>query len=235
MPSILNHCCLKHCIAVLIGSGKNSSRRQQRCHSGSESAILRAMNFLAHLHLASLANSSLLGNLMADFVRGDPHQQWPAAVADGIMLHRRIDVMTDSLPEVRAARQFFRPETSRVAPITLDVIWDHFLSRNWLKIQPEISLPAFLAHAHSVIAPELAHTSDRFQNLNHYLWSERWMENYAQAEYLEKVLRGMAARRPRLAALRDSYQDFITHYHQFDTLFWQFYPRMMTQATQQQL
>ncbi|MEQ2016588.1 ACP phosphodiesterase, partial [Photorhabdus bodei] len=27
------------------------------------------MNFLAHLHLATLADSSLLGNLMADFVR----------------------------------------------------------------------------------------------------------------------------------------------------------------------
>ncbi|KOC94422.1 ACP phosphodiesterase, partial [Winslowiella iniecta] len=60
------------------------------------------MNFLAHLHLATLANSSLLGNLMADFVRGNPHNDWPQPVAAGILLHRRIDVMTDSLPEVRA-------------------------------------------------------------------------------------------------------------------------------------
>ena len=30
------------------------------------------MNFLAHLHLAHLADSSLPGNLMADFVRGNP-------------------------------------------------------------------------------------------------------------------------------------------------------------------
>ncbi|STU59390.1 phosphodiesterase [Klebsiella pneumoniae subsp. ozaenae] len=29
------------------------------------------MNFLAHLHLAHLADSSLPGNLMADFVRGN--------------------------------------------------------------------------------------------------------------------------------------------------------------------
>ncbi|WP_458452808.1 ACP phosphodiesterase, partial [Klebsiella variicola] len=34
------------------------------------------MNFLAHLHLASLANSSFLGNLMADFVRGAPEEQY---------------------------------------------------------------------------------------------------------------------------------------------------------------
>ncbi|VFS60071.1 acyl carrier protein phosphodiesterase [Raoultella planticola] len=41
-------------------------------------------------------------------------------------MHRRIDVMTDNLPEVKAARDWFRPQTRRVAPITLDVMWDHF-------------------------------------------------------------------------------------------------------------
>jgi len=198
-------------------------------------AILAGMNFLAHLHLATLANSSLLGNLMADFVRGNPHNDWPQPVAEGILLHRRIDVMTDSLPEVRAARRYFREETYRVAPITLDVIWDHFLARHWQQIAPEISLPTFLNQARAVIQPELPSTPERFQNLNRYLWTERWMENYADAAYLEKVLYGMASRRPRLAALSDSYQDFVAHYHQFDTLFWQFYPRMMAQAAQQQL
>ncbi|HBV5299185.1 TPA: ACP phosphodiesterase, partial [Klebsiella oxytoca] len=36
------------------------------------------MNFLAHLHLAHLADSSLSGNLLADFVRGNPADEWPA-------------------------------------------------------------------------------------------------------------------------------------------------------------
>ena len=66
------------------------------------------MNFLAHLHLASLANSSFLGNLMADFVRGTPEEQYSAPVAAGIRLHRRIDTLTDSHPLVREARQLFR-------------------------------------------------------------------------------------------------------------------------------
>lgn len=193
------------------------------------------MNFLAHLHLATLANSSLLGNLMADFVRGNPHNDWSLPVAEGILLHRRIDVMTDSLPEVRSARRFFREETYRVSPITLDVVWDHFLSRHWQQLAPEISLPAFLANARSVIQPELPSTPERFQNLNRYLWTERWMENYADADYIENVLRGMASRRPRLAALSDSYQDFIANYHQLATLFWQFYPQMMAKASAQQL
>lgn len=44
------------------------------------------MNFLAHLHLAHLADSSLPGNLMADFVRGNPQGDYPAEIIDGIYI-----------------------------------------------------------------------------------------------------------------------------------------------------
>ena len=188
------------------------------------------MNFLAHLHLARLADSSLLGNLMADFVRGNPREVWSAEVAAGILLHRRIDVMTDALPEVRLARSYFRPETYRVSPIALDVIWDHFLSRHWDKIVPENLLPEFLRQARAEIKPHLATTPERFQNLNRYLWDDRWMEKYASAPYLQNVLAGMASRRPRLIALADCYQDFIDNYQRLEAIFWQFYPQMMAKA-----
>lgn len=194
-----------------------------------------SMNFLAHLHLARLADSSLLGNLMADFTRGNPYDLWPDAVAAGIMLHRRVDVMTDALPQVRLARSYFRPETYRVSPVALDVIWDHFLSRHWDKIVPETSLPDFLEQARTEIKPHLATTPERFQNLNRYLWRDRWMEKYAEAPYLRNVLDGMASRRPRLAALADCYGDFIDNYQSLETIFWQFYPQMMAEARQQRL
>lgn len=205
------------------------------CHDAGENGILAPMNYLAHLHLATLADSSLLGNLMADYIRGNPHGQWRADIAEGIALHRRVDAMTDSLPEVRHARQFFRAETRRVAPITLDVIWDHFLSHHWDKLVPETSLPAFLHTVRKAIEPELDMTPEPFQNLNLYLWRDRWMERYAAAPYLQNVLRGMASRRPRLAALENSYQDFIDNYQSLEELFWEFYPKMMAQATQRRL
>lgn len=172
---------------------------------------------------------------MADFVRGNPHDAWPEIIAEGILLHRRIDVLTDSLPEVRQARHCFRAETYRVAPITLDVIWDHFLVRHWHQFESDISLPRFLAWAESEVSPHLPHTPLAFQHLNQFLWSERLLERYADAHYLEHVFCGMAAQRPRLKALVDSYQDFVRHYSLFCELFFQFYPRMVAQATAQQL
>jgi acyl carrier protein phosphodiesterase len=66
-------------------------------------------------------------------------------------MHRRIDVLTDNLPEVTEAKGWFRPETRRVAPITLDVMWDHFLSRHWAQLSPELPLPEFVRYAHTQV------------------------------------------------------------------------------------
>ncbi|EDA9945427.1 ACP phosphodiesterase [Salmonella enterica subsp. enterica serovar Glostrup] len=185
------------------------------------------MNFLAHLHLAHLADSSLSGNLLADFVRGNPATHYPPDVVEGIYMHRRIDVMTDNLPEVREAREWFRHETRRVAPITLDVMWDHFLSRHWTQISPDFPLQAFVGYAHAQVATILPDSPPRFVNLNDYLWSEKWLERYRDMDFIQNVLNGMANRRPRLDALRDSWYDLDAHYDALEERFWHFYPRMM--------
>lgn len=188
------------------------------------------MNFLAHLHLAHLAKSSLSGNLLADFVRGNPDALYAPDVVSGIHMHRRIDVMTDNLPEVKEARGWFRPETRRVAPITLDVMWDHFVSRHWDRISPSMPLSEFVRYAHTQVSEILPEAPARFVNLNDYLWSERWLERYREMDFIQRVLNGMASRRPRLDALRDSWQDLDEHYPALEEKFWQFYPRMMAQA-----
>ncbi len=193
------------------------------------------MNFLAHLHLAHLADSSLSGNLLADFVRGNPATHYPPDVVEGIYMHRRIDVMTDNLPEVREAREWFRHETRRVAPITLDVMWDHFLSRHWTQISPDFPLQAFVGYAHAQVATILPDSPPRFVNLNDYLWSEKWLERYRDMDFIQNVLNGMANRRPRLDALRDSWYDLDAHYDALEERFWHFYPRMTAQAARKAL
>lgn len=58
------------------------------------------MNFLAHLHLAMSAQNSLLGNLLTDFVCGKPVGEYAPNVVAGIMMHRCVDVLADSLPRL---------------------------------------------------------------------------------------------------------------------------------------
>ncbi|MDN6111339.1 MAG: ACP phosphodiesterase, partial [Enterobacterales bacterium] len=188
------------------------------------------MNFLAHLHLASLANSSLYGNILADFVRGNPQGNYSEQVIDGIFMHRRVDVMTDRLPQVLEAKRLFREEFRRVAPITLDVVWDHFLALHWQELEPEISLHSFVNRAQIEIVPMLPDSPERFQNLNAYMWQERWLERYAELPFIAKVLQGMAIRRPKLCALAVSFNDIENNYTLLEQTFWQFYPQMIAQA-----
>ncbi|MEQ1975332.1 ACP phosphodiesterase [Xenorhabdus sp. SGI240] len=193
------------------------------------------MNFLAHLHLAALAESSLLGNLMADFVRGSPEGAFCSDIVAGIRMHRRVDSLTDKHPLVLEARKLFRPEYRRVAPITLDIIWDHFLSRHWDKFEKNYSLPEFVNLARNNIEPHLTSTPEKFRELNNYLWSQNLFIRYADMSCIANVLQSMARRRPKLFALAGSYQDIENHYFDFETLFCQFYPEMMSLATNKHL
>ncbi len=188
------------------------------------------MNFLAHLHLASLAHSSLQGNLMADFIRGNPDGLFPPDVVAGIRLHRRIDVMTDIHPAVQSAKKLFGADCRRVAPIALDVAWDDFLARHWKRVEPAITLRQFVLRAEEAIMTALPGTPPAFHALNGYLWRERWLERYAERDFLAQVLSGMASRRPKLAALGRIYPEIVQNYHALELLFWQLYPDLIQVA-----
>ena len=54
------------------------------------------MNFLAHIYLSDNSNEIILGNFMADFIKGNNFQHLPEGVIKGIKLHRAIDDFTDT-------------------------------------------------------------------------------------------------------------------------------------------
>ncbi|OAT25705.1 ACP phosphodiesterase [Proteus myxofaciens] len=193
------------------------------------------MNYLAHLHLAFRAKSSILGNMMADYVKGDPHSRYSDIIVDGIRMHRRIDVLTDTHPLVKEARLLFPEQYRRVAPITLDVFWDHFLSLNWSKFEPNIPLTDFVTKTRNIIEPDLWQTPEKFQELNEYLWSQSWLIRYADKAYIAQTLKAMARRRPRLSALEGSYITLETHYDELSHIFWHFYPELLNRAQHHQL
>lgn len=184
------------------------------------------MNILAHLHLATLANSSLIGNTVADFVKGDPYLAYPKTIADGIILHRKIDSLIDSLPEVQQAKQLFCSAHRRVAPIALDIVWDHFLSKYWAKYGLNISVSQFNQYTKQQIQPSISAYPREYQYFMRAMWQGEWLVNYASLDFVAQVLNGMAARRPKLAKLQDTIIDIREHYDALASLFFQLYPKM---------
>ncbi|CRL61839.1 Acyl carrier protein phosphodiesterase [Proteus penneri] len=172
---------------------------------------------------------------MADYIKGTPSSDYSQAVIEGIRMHRRIDVLTDTHPLVKQARLLFPDEYRRVSPITLDVFWDHFLSLNWSTFEPDIPLTKFVTQTRNIIEPDLWQTPEKFQELNEYLWSQSWLIRYADKAYIAQTLKGMARRRPRLSALEGSYIVLETHYNELSEIFWQFYPQLLERAQHHQL
>jgi acyl carrier protein phosphodiesterase len=189
------------------------------------------MNILAHLHLATLANSSLLGNSVADFVKGDPYQQYPSEISDGIMLHRKVDSLIDSFPEVKQAKRLFRKDYQRVAPITLDIVWDHFLSKFWGMFNSNQSLSLFNVSVQKQIQPYIADYPADYQHFMNAMWQGAWLKNYASVDFVGQVLSGMAKRRPKLYLLKDTIIDVEQNYIPLKTLFFTLYPKMCSLVT----
>lgn len=95
------------------------------------------MNFLAHLWLADRTGTSLAGSVLGDVARGADLSAYPADIALGIRLHRKIDASCDRHPCIVSLRQQFPPGGRRYSGIVLDLAADHALICRWHELGPE--------------------------------------------------------------------------------------------------
>jgi len=87
------------------------------------------MNFLAHLYLSGESEKIMVGNFMADYVKGRKFENYKDEIRKGILLHRSIDSYTDSHPLVSQSGQYFRGTYRKYSAVITDLIYDHFLAK----------------------------------------------------------------------------------------------------------
>lgn len=193
-------------------------------------ALSKTMNYLAHLHIADHCQSSLLGNLLGDFVKGDPDAQYVRPVAKGIRLHRFVDAYTDSHGVVRDAKLCFSSDTRRFSPIALDMFWDHCLARKWSDYHG-LSLAAFVTQSQCrVNAEQTMRVPDRFKRVSGAMWQGGWLESYSDFSNIEFALQRMSQRSERMGKLADCFISLNQHYAQLQDLFDVLYPDVLEQA-----
>lgn len=96
------------------------------------------MNFLGHLLLAEYTATSMPGAILGDMVRGRDFEQYPADIALGIRLHRRLDTLTDQHPSIRQAVRDYPADGRRYAPVLLDLVVDYCLVQAWPQLCDEV-------------------------------------------------------------------------------------------------
>ncbi|MCL9783177.1 ACP phosphodiesterase [Vibrio sp. S4M6] len=189
------------------------------------------MNYLAHLHIAEHCNASLLGNLLGDFVKGNPNKHFDDnSLIRGVRLHRFVDSHVDSHHLVRQAKSLFPKQLQRFAPIALDVYWDYCLASNWRHYHSD-TLPEFCAMAeqkcHAIQLPKMP---ERFAQVMQYMWKNHWLESYQYLENIEYVLERISQRNPRLAPLAGCFPTLVDNPKSLQELFEDFYPQLLEAA-----
>jgi acyl carrier protein phosphodiesterase len=184
------------------------------------------MNFLAHLYLSGENTSIMLGNFIADFVKGkNLLEKVGPEIAKGIELHREIDFFTDQHPIVRESKNRLRPKYHHYSAVIVDVFYDHFLAKNWHDYHAEL-LADYANHVYAIIQKNAPLLPERVNLMMPYMIKGNWLLNYAELEGIHRALTGMTRRTPYESRMDESISELRENYEEFKSEFEAFFPEL---------
>jgi len=148
------------------------------------------MNFLAHLYLSYNNENLIIGNYIADSVKGKDSKNYPLEIQEGIALHRSIDTFTDAHPIFRKSKRRLHKRYRHYDSVIIDIFYDYFLAKNWNKYST-IPLDIYSQGIYKLLKKNeaiLPSSSKRFYN---YMVSYNILYNYQKLDGIAEVLKGM--------------------------------------------
>lgn len=179
------------------------------------------MNFLGHFYLSQHDAELVVGNFIADFVKGKKYLDYPPAIAEGIRMHREIDFYTDSHVMVKKGRTRLFEYYRHYSGVIMDMYYDHYLAAFWEQYS-RVSLEKFSEQIYEVIAEykELLPEKSRF--MFPYMRRDNWLLRYATTEGIDRSLTGMARRldngsklEQAIAQLHEYYDEYAAEFQSF--------------------
>lgn len=184
------------------------------------------MNYLAHLYLAKDSDELLVGNFIGDFVKGKLNDRYPPEITRGIVLHRKIDVYTDSHPIVKDCRSLVSSRRRRFSGVMIDVFFDHFLNMKWSGYSTE-PLDEFIMRVCSVIAQHEELLPPRAKKILPAIRDRNWLGRYRNIDDLGDVFEGLSRRISRENPLPGSEKELLENYSDFERYFNIFFPQIV--------
>jgi acyl carrier protein phosphodiesterase len=180
------------------------------------------LNFLAHLFLAQPDEDLMLGNFIADAVKGQEHKKYSDRIAEGILMHRAIDNFTDRHECFRKTTSLLMPSQGKYAGVVADVLYDHFLARNWTSYHHQ-DLAYFTNEVYRLIESKLESLPVKTQYMFPYMKEHNWLLNYAEFTGVERALTGMSKRSKYPNNMSIAIEDLQLHYKEMHEHFTQFF------------
>lgn len=185
------------------------------------------MNFIAHLYLSDNNKEILVGNFLADAIKGKQIETLPFEIQNGVRLHRQIDFFTDNHPIVKHSKQFLVEKYNHFSGVLIDIFYDYFLIKNWhkfnnisLEIFSEISIEILDKNSH-ILPFDSAHFLA-------YIKKYKIIENYGAIDTIKQVLEGMSKRTTILnSGIENGYLDLEKFENELESDFLTFFPELV--------
>ena len=193
------------------------------------------MNFLAHIYLSGDNDLIKIGNFMADGIRGKQFEQFPDDVQKGILLHRFIDTYTDSHDIFRQSTKRLHEKYHHYAGVIVDIVYDHFLAKNWEKYSDE-KLDCFVNQFYRSLHENYPILTEKTQDMMPYMIKQNWLLSYQTVEGIHQILTQMDRRRSKNQSnMQFASAELKEFYPEFEREFTLFFEDMKTQANQKLL
>lgn len=184
------------------------------------------MNFLGHLFLSGHDDQVIVGNFMADAVKGRDLSRFDAGLQRGIRLHRAIDSFTDGHPLQRRGRERAHAHAGRYASVVMDLFYDHVLAVHWNEFHPE-PLATFAQRMYRLLERNLAVMPDRTRRMVPYMIEGDWLTSYATLEGIAWALDGLSRRVPEGGSMRGAETVLREHFETYTAEFRVFLPAIV--------
>lgn len=189
------------------------------------------MNFLAHIYLSGEEEDIIIGNFIADGIKGKRYQNYPSKIAKGILLHRAIDTFTDAHPTVHQSTARLHENYSHYSGVIVDILYDHFLAKNWDQYcsQP---LDEYVQDFYALLRKNFTNLPPRIQKMMPYMIADNWLYNYSSIQGIARVLTQMNVRTKGVSKMDGAIVELKEHYSEFEAEFTSFFKELILFSNQ---
>ncbi len=169
----------------------------------------------------------MIGNFIADSIRGNHFSHYARDIQIGIKLHREIDTYTDQHPTVRVSKRRLDPRYGHYAGVIIDIFYDHYLAKNWDQYSA-IPLDVYVDSVYALLQKNAENLPEKTQHMLPYMMQYDWLYNYQFIEGMQRVLDGMNRRTKNKSKMNLAIEDLQEHYDDFEKDFTQFFEELQT-------
>lgn len=187
---------------------------------------LSVLNYLAHSYLSFTHDDRMIGNFIADHVKGNHISKFREGIIEGILLHRKIDAFTDTHPVFLKSKRRLQSKYGKYKGVVIDMYYDHFLASNWCLYSDE-NIHEFTRKNYMVLMKNYLILPPKTKRLLPFMMRSNWLASYASLNFLKKSFEGIAFRSTFKSGMEHAVMDLKSDYEGFLGDFRSFFPEII--------